>query len=143
MTYTANKTAIEEVLAYAASGAAPSELRVMAFAELDDLRKERDALSLALCDLNDGCVRLEKENATLRAHSAALRTIAEKAPADWWKRGTYTHEWGLSFECVGCEVTVQDDGTCAHATAEDAEHWGIEPCWAAPIIAMMEGVGET
>ena len=87
------------------------------------------------------------ELATLHAHSAALRTIAEKAPRDWWKRGTYTHEWGAGDECIGCEAVVNDDGTCAHATGcvcdVPCAGWCDDPCWAAPIIAMMEGMVET
>ena len=67
------------------------------------------------------------ELATLRAHSAALRTIAASVSRWWLERD----EYGVD-SCVGCAVVVFDD---------DYNH--AADCWAAPIIAMMDGMGET
>lgn len=106
----------------------------------------------ALCDLNDRLCsespgnyeRLEEhmdELAILRAHSAMLRTIAEKHDA-WW---LLTVDHGTADECAGCGASVS--GHSLYAEGEPGT-WVVEcthapSCWAAPIIAMMEGMGET
>jgi hypothetical protein len=121
---------MERAAGLADSNESDAEVR-HARAELDDLRKEHDALSLAFCDMNDGCVRLEKEIATLRAHSAALRTLVKRHPQWWVVLNGRDHR-----ACAGCLRGVFggefDPIGCNHAA----------DCWAAPIITLEGMVAE-